>query len=419
MCRYLFVCVTLTGYLLPLLVKSQELDVHADMRMRYEFRNGYATIRPDSVQAAHFVTQRNRLRIDYSGDKLKVRFTPQNVRVWGDVTAPARRDLDLHFHEAWAELQLGHRGFLKLGRQELDYADARILGNADWGMQARSHDLVLAGFRPDTLQELHIGAALNASRESIFKEKYMDGGMYRLMQFGWYKWEKNRYTLSLLVLNQGVPFLQSQLEKIAWNQTTGVRVTRRTGRWYGELSSHVQTGYVSTQKLKAWQIAAIGSTEISQNWKISAGFERLSGQPPSGAGNTIRSFTPWFGTNHKFNGYMDYFYVGNHRNNVGLLDLYGSAEWREGRVSVQLTGHYFEAAVPVSGIDGRRLGVELDATLRFSISRDINVSAGYSQMMASPLLEHLKGGTNSEQNNWAYAAVHVSPRLFHYKFPKN
>ena len=32
------------------------------------------------------------------------------------------------------------------------------------------------------------------------------------------------------------------------------------------------------------------------------------------------SFTPFYGTNHKFNGHMDYFYVGNHIGNVGLRE---------------------------------------------------------------------------------------------------
>ena len=28
----------------------------------------------------------------------------------------------------------------KVGRQEINYDDARIFGNVDWAMQARSHD---------------------------------------------------------------------------------------------------------------------------------------------------------------------------------------------------------------------------------------------------------------------------------------
>ncbi len=33
------------------------------------------------------------------------------------------------------------------------------------------------------------------------------------------------------------------------------------------------------------------------------------------------AFTPLYGTNHKFNGWMDYFYVGNHGSSIGLQDI--------------------------------------------------------------------------------------------------
>lgn len=397
---------------------AQQLEAWADIRMRYEFRNGYASPRTDSAKAAHFVTQRNRLRIEYRDSKLKLRITPQNVRVWGDVATTSRSDVNMQLHEAWAELALGKRADVRVGRQELDYDDARILGNVDWNMQARSHDVIRINYRPDSLQQLHAGAALNAGRESIFKENYPVANQYRLMQFGWYRVGSAGRSLSLLFLNQGIPFFAGQREKLAWNQTMGFRAMRRTNDWHAELSSYLQTGHIGERPLLAWQMAAIASANISKKWKITAGMERLSGQQLSVKEQTVRSFNPWFGTNHKFNGYMDYFYVGNHLNNIGLLDLHGSVDWHADRTVIQLTSHYFAAAVPVRlpVQQGRKLGVELDATVRFAIGRFSSLVAGYSQMIASPLLGHIKGGEYDKTNNWFYTSLNVSPQILYHTF---
>ncbi|MFA7471655.1 MAG: alginate export family protein [Spirosomataceae bacterium] len=403
----------------PLSGFGQELDVHADLRLRYEFRNGYGTLRPDSAKAAHFITQRNRIKIDYSDAKLKLRISPQNVRVWGDMSPSPQRSLDMHFHEAWAELAVNRWLSLKLGRQELDYADARILGNADWGMQARSHDVFLARLKPDTLQEFHFGMAINALRESNFQENYGDRGYFRTMQFGWYHLNTNNLVLNLMILNQGIPYPHNQGESLAWNQTWGGRVVHKEGRWHGELSSYLQTGKLGTITLNAWQIALLGSWALPNGWKVLTGYERMSGQKPSSNGSTIRSFTPWYGTNHKFNGHMDYFYVGNHKNSVGLADYYVSLEWRKSRFSALLTGHYFESAVEVENFESKKLGLEIDATLRYSIRKDIQFSAGYSQISPTTLLETIKGTRQKGVNNWAFVALHFQPRLFHHIFPKN
>ncbi len=417
--RYPFLFfLAMAGGLLPRQGAGQQLEAWADIRMRYEFRNGYAAPRPDSAKAAHFVTQRNRLRIEYRDSRLKLRITPQNVRVWGDVATMSRSDINMQLHEAWAELALGKRADVRIGRQELDYDDARILGNVDWNMQARSHDVIRISYRPDSLQQLHAGAALNAGRESLFKENYPVANQYRLMQFGWYRVGSAARSLSLLVLNQGIPFFDGLQEKLAWNQTMGFRALRRTKDWHAELSSYLQTGHIGKRPLLAWQMAATASTNISEKWKLTAGMERLSGQPLPGEKRTLGSFNPWFGTNHKFNGYMDYFYVGNHLNNIGLLDLHGSVDWHAGRTGIQLTSHYFAAAVPV-GLpvqQGRKLGVELDATVRFAIGRFSSLVGGYSQMIASPLLGYIKGGGYGKTNNWFYTSLNISPQILYHTF---
>ena len=50
----------------------------------------------------------------------------------------------------------------------------------------------------------------------------------------------------------------------------------------------------------------------------------------NGDASENKAFTPFYGTNHKFNGFMDYFHVGNHANSVGLIDIYTKVKTKLG-----------------------------------------------------------------------------------------
>jgi hypothetical protein len=45
-------------------IYAQQLDIKTDYRARYEMRNGYATLRPDSLSAGNFITQRARITFE-------------------------------------------------------------------------------------------------------------------------------------------------------------------------------------------------------------------------------------------------------------------------------------------------------------------------------------------------------------------
>ena len=76
--------------------------------------------------------------------------------------------------------------------------------------------------------------------------------------------------------------------------------------------------------------------KASSKVKLGLGVEAISGDDADTAGVT-EAFLPHFGTNHKFNGFMDYFYVGNHVNSVGLLDVHASAVFKLGAKTTLLT----------------------------------------------------------------------------------
>lgn len=127
------------------------------LRTRAEIRSGTGNLVPKGSQPAAFMSQRSRLIFGYRWDRISFGVTLQDVRVWGqDASSITAADGNrLMAHEAWADLVLANktdtsikfRWFdqmsLKIGRQELVYDDARLLGNLDWLQQGRRHDMVL------------------------------------------------------------------------------------------------------------------------------------------------------------------------------------------------------------------------------------------------------------------------------------
>ncbi len=149
-----------------------------------------------------------------------------------------------------------------------------------------------------------------------------------------------------------------------------------------------------------------------------AGLEILSGTDQVGASaGESRSFTPFYGTNHRFNGYMDYFYVGNHVNSVGLNDYYVKGLFKGSKTLWGAALHFFSSNANVENdnaigtTSSARLGTELDLTVIHNIRPGISIQGGYSQMFATQSMVYLKNVTDGhkQSNNWAYVMFMLRP----------
>lgn len=404
--------------LLSTSVKGQ-FSITAEIRPRAEYRHGFSTLVSPDEDAAFFVSQRSRLNFGWQNQKLNIYFSFQDVRVWGEVPQLNRSDLNSSIHEAWAELSLTENVFLKLGRQQLVYDNARILGNVDWAQQARSHDLALLKWNMNENSRLHAGFAFNQDFERrVFT--FYDLPNYKTMQFLWYNTTLQNTGLSMLFLNNGI---QYELDRTVFSQTTGGRITQQAGDLDLSGSVYLQTGKDGAdRKLSAWYLAAQAALPVNENISVAAGFEFLSGNDfidmMDPEQTTNNAFTPLYGTNHAFNGHMDYFYVGNHIGDVGLINPYLSAN--ASRDALSLTGvvHLFfaQGEIPHQQEVGQTmssyLGTEVDLILAYTLSPETSIRLGYSHMFASQTMERIKSGSKDEINNWAWLMVVIKPVLF-------
>jgi hypothetical protein len=416
------VATTLLFLLSLTLIYAQEFNLSAEIRPRLEVRNGYQTLSRPDVNAASFVSQRSRLSFAFQNDKEKIKFgmSLQNVRVWGDVSTLSPSDINGNMmHEAWAEILLDSTFSLKAGRQEIAYDNYRIFGMSEWAQQARSHDALIAKYR-NGIHKLDVGLALNANGEALFEVPYTVNN-YKSFQYLWYKIQADdNFNISFLILNNGVQFENSKGElETTFSQTLGPRVTFSKAKLSAELAYYHQTGNVTSSALNAMYFGGNVQYKVHSNWITKLGFEYLSGTDMNSTSTDIMSFTPLYGNNHKYNGFMDYFYVGNHANSVGLTDVYASLNFKKNDFAVGLTPHFFMA--PGIVIDGdatemdSKLGTEIDLTLSHEISESISIVGGYSKLFATETMEVLKEGSKDEANHWFWFSFIMKPDFFNYK----
>jgi len=389
-----------------------QLTISGELRPRAEYRNGYKTLTPDDVDAALFVSQRTRLNTKYITDDYTFFLSFQDVRVWGDVKQLGENNNSLAVHQAWANVKFSPNFSVKLGRQEIIYDDSRMFGNVGWAQQGRSHDAAIFKFGNEDYK-LDLGVAYNQDTQALFGNLYTVGGNYKAMQYAWFHKDFSNVKASFLLLNNGLQDVIN--EEIRYSQTLGTHLKFKASNALSvSANAYLQTGKdVGDNDLSAYLVGLDLGYKASSDLNFGLGFEMQSGNDEGTIGDKNKAFTPFYGTNHKFNGFMDYFYVGNHANSVGLVDVYVKASTKLGdKSSLTAFVHSFSAQAEIAdGID-KNLGTELDLVYSHKLNKDVSIGAGYSQMFAKEGLEAIKGNNDGNGNNWAWLMVTIKPTLF-------
>lgn len=341
------------------LVAQAQLSMNAQYRTRSEYRDGQGTLPQTKSEPAFFTNHRLRLGVGYTMDRMKFYTSIQDVRVWGqDGSTISNNDgKALSIHEAYAEITFSDstwRKFadnlsVKIGRQELIYDDARLLGNLDWLQQGRRHDAVVLKWSKK-FWFADIGGAYNQNREAKSGSYYngtnavdsvtnvsgknvplyptnpnyngpVNGtnglspnykGFYYLhlrRNLGW-------GNASILIFNDD--FAKSVNKSSVYSRhTLGGNLA---GKALRKIDFNVYGYYQLGQEnkgndLKAFTYGASAIALVSRKLSVGPGFDLMSGnntvksQFRKDGASTNNAFDPLYGTPHKFWGVMDYFYV--------------------------------------------------------------------------------------------------------------
>ena len=405
---------TILFAIITTLLTAQTFNLSAEIRPRYENKHGYKTLQVTNADGANFISQRTRLNFGYKNEKLSMYVSLQDVRVWGDVGTISNDGTSNALHEAWAEAILSDKVSLKIGRQEITYDDHRIFGSVGWAQKARSHDAFIFKFTPNNKNRIDIGIAINEINEDGVDDLYSI--QHKSFQYVWYHTKFNQLGVSFLALNTGYEYIDisSGDQTIDYMQTIGPRITYKKNKINANIATYFQTGKKNDANLSALYYSGNFGYKVNENFTLGIGYEYLSGKNQDDSSADIKSFAPLFGTNHKFNGWMDYFYVGNHGGSVGLSDINVTVAYKKNKFSAKIIPHFFSTAADVyNGSDKMeaKLGTEIDVTFGYKIAKDITLTAGYSQMFATDTMEQLKGGGKDETNSWSWIMFTFKPKF--------
>ena len=401
-----------------------QFTLSGEFRPRTEYKHGYKSLANDNTKMNLSTNQRTRLNIDYKTDSYTFFVSFQDVRVWGSENQLVSNDgAHTTLHQAYAQIKLNSKLSLKAGRQEIIYDDHRIFGSVGWAPQARSHDAAVFKYNNNGLKA-DLGFAFNLYPNSAAKNP-------KAFQYLWMHKAFGSFNASFLALNNGLKYIDSNGdESIKYSQTIGTRTGYKAGKFSAFLNLYYQGGKDNKdKKVNANLIGIDLGYKVNDKLTLGLGFEQQSGNNMKYDtvaskyvidGDEQNAFTPFYGTNHKFNGHMDYFYVGNHIGNVGLRDIFLKLAFKKGKLGLGAQAHYFASVGSQSNVlnkekefgAGAPLGTEFDLSMSYPLAKGVGFKMGYSQMLGTDAMVALKGGSTDATSNWAWMMIIIKPTIF-------
>lgn len=412
--------------------EKEELKLNIQLRPRAEFRNGVFTPLLIGQDPASFVSQRNRIGLNYQrGNKIALGLQIQSVNVWGKDPQVQQNANDMNVYQAWAELYLHPNMQLKIGRQILSYDDERILGALDWNHSGRKHDAALIKYQKGVLKT-NVAFAYNQNSERINGTFYNDSisQPYKSMELAWLQYSLTKdFGFSVLALNLDKQNRTDSLHSHL--QTFGLNTNLKKGKFALGTSIYYQSGRANNktkaiQKTNAWMGSLTGNYALSKKISAGLGSDFLSGKDMDNNSSTVSSFNPLFGTHHKFYGHMDYFYVSSQHKNVGLWDSYINTSFKfSANTSYQLSLHHFEAAGKIINYKNKKagsvLGHEIDLSFQHQLLNDVKLVGGYSQMFNANSMRYVKSIPENQRikstQNWIWLSINIQPEILLYEKP--
>ena len=431
---------------LPCVVQAQEEEtpentftLSAQLRPRFEYRNGAYVPLQEGEKPAILVNNRTRINFDYRhGDQLQLFLSFQNVNIWGQAPQVQLNDRTggLSIFEAYAALPIYKDINAKIGRQMIVLDEDRIFGSLDWHPAGRAHDAININWKNDKLTLRSFFA---------FNQNYFDGnassvngnvnnpkGQYFYIAPGTqpYQHLEAVHAHYNITPTQGVSVLVANLGQrnssnndIDYNmQTIGFHYRGKSDALRYGAEGYLQTGKNAAGKDKeAFLLAALVGYQFTPAFSATLGLDYLSGNDTNSSSNKDKAFNPFSGTNHKFYGFMDHFYVLPNSPKVGLLNPYLNLNLKTSdKGSLSATGHYFRSAGKILGSEDnktRHLGVEGDLVYTHKIQQYVSLQAGYSLFIPSDSYKSLRSLRNvRKQQDWLWCSLNINPKLFTAKF---
>lgn len=351
--------------------------------------------------------------------RVRLHLELQDSRTMGTESSTLANTENVDAHQAYAEIDSlgGAPASLQLGRFEMAYGDARLIGNGDWGPNGRSFDGARARWRPGAGRVdafvTWLGEGRTSGADLLFAgviaglSRRRDGSDWNL-----------DLDVSAFARDSGSTAASVPIGVLAHksDQTLGSRLRLANDRLELRLEGVLQGGGRDGVDVSAWAYAARGDLMLMREprLKLLVEYAHASGDEDPGDGEWNR-FDPLYPTAHGLLGYSDLAAWSN------IADLQGGLVFGPSR------GWTFEASVhrlvlaesrdawiadngdvlrrDPTGAAGDDVGLELDLTARWAMRPGVTLQGGYSRFAAGDFVSNTGGGGDQD---WAYAQALIA-----------
>ena len=415
-------------FMLGQIAEAVTVDVGGSIRPRVEYASkgiqGNTPTAANPNPSKTHTTMQTRLNVKGTVDENVSAFIQiQDARTWGGETpgvspsftrtgtSNASTGLDVHQAYLLVKNVWGSNLALKVGRQEMVFDEARLIGNIGWIQQAQSFDAIRADFNAAGLgfttfysqtlaNDTHptMGPTIVAgTRDGHF------GGARITYKIG--EGKNDRITGYYYICNNTSTGGNDVYDNL---NILGIYFNKQLGKVRVRLDGAYEFGDRSAVAGPALNVDAYmltGAIEMKHGaghgGKIGLWVDYLSGDS-NGADRDQNQFVTPYATNHKFYGHIDKFL-----NNpvTGLIDLAvkGSIGITPS-TKVQAHFHNFSAASTRTGV-ASNYGQEIDLQITHKLAANTALRAGYSHYFAggsSPAGNVGVGGILSLESDWAW-----------------
>ena len=414
---------------------SAQLVIDGQFRTRFQTLHGYKKPVKANTEATFGFDQRSRLGFNYSTKAYSTRFTLQDARVWGaedmyNPTGTHGSSYSLGLYEAWVDLKLGKKSSLRIGRQEWNYNDMRILCWRNWWTTGLAHDGLLYK-RHDKEKGLFLDIGVSYNNEGggtgVFVNEYPN----RIKTMNFVNIKKvlsPKLSASFLSTASGIQDTSFKSNPLLMKGTHGIFVVYNKGKKatngvFGNFSAYYQHGtHISrvSDGSKHKQISAhlilaeVGFRTVKKKLEISTGFELVSGN--DGANTTVEyndvqhSFNLQYGGCFPFyGGNINYFIKPNTgalgTKGGGLMAPYLYLKYKVSKKSMVDLKVWFPSTANnvYKGMDseGNRayydkpLGTNFDLHFFHKFSKEVIWKSGFTYAMVSDTKNHMVYGYNA------------------------
>lgn len=404
-CVFACVCISLKS--------MAQVSLDGEIRPLSELRYGYSKLPVQGQNPAFFISQRTRLKVMYQKDKIRFKLTAQDARVWGD-------DNNLSFYEAWINYTLTKNWALKIGRQELQYDNARLIGARNRRQDGFNYDAIIAKYAKDSLY-LDIGYNLNNSQANVFGNQFEDANQrFKNFTFTYLKkYYDNGFAIATMGINSG--FQKENTDTIFYKQTIGTNLTYAKGDLNFGAEGYYQTGkHKDGRNVDAYLIAGKVGYKLNSKTKITLGAEFTSGHEVTNANsdyqNTLHNFDILEGARFIYWGNANIFRnLEAHTDAAGLTNYFIKVNYQATKKwNIAATYHQFfltESVFNNTTEINKNLGGELDIITKYKIRKGTSLVIGYSLILPTTSLEYIQNIPTNEGTNGHYFWIMLNTKL--------